>query len=261
MDCAQFHHFTQTLEQTLQADARVLALVAIGSLAQPTRIDQWSDHDFWVITTTAAQADFLADLSWLPDPAAIVLTLRPAQSYYTVLYTSGHMAEFAVFGPQDLDRGRLTHYRMLFDKAKITPQIAALATAVQQDQQRSYDASSTFAHFLITLCTGSAHAMRGEGLSAHTYIFQYALDALLKLIVHSIPPEQTDLADPFNPRRRFEQLYPTLSTTLALWLNLPPAVAAGHMLDLAERLWPDGTLPLQALRATRAYLQTLGGAK
>jgi hypothetical protein len=259
MDHAQFHSFTHSLEHTLDADDRVLALVAIGSLAQPERVDLWSDHDFWVITTTAAQTDFLTDLSWLPDHRAIALTLRPAQQYYTVLYTTGHIAEFAVFGPHDLSRGRLTHYRMLFDKDDITTRIQAIATHVQQEQQSGYNASATFGHFLITLCTGVGRATRGEWLSAHTYIFQYAVDALLTLITHHVPPQRPDLSDPFDPRRRFERIYPDLSTTLARLLTLPPAVAARHMLDLAERLFADGTIALapQALSSTRAYVQAL----
>lgn len=259
MDHAQFHRFTYTLEHTLNTDDRVLALVAIGSLAHPERIDPWSDHDFWVITTTAAQTDFLTDLSWLPDHTAIAVTLRPAEQYYTILYTTGHIAEFAIFGPHDLERARLTHYRMLFDKDDITSRIQAIATQVQQEQQSGYNASATFGHFLITLCTGAGRAARGEWLSAYAYIFQYALDALLTLITHHIPPQRPELSDPFEPRRRFERVYPDLSTTLAHLLTLPPVVAARQMLDLAERLLTDGTAAFagQAVSTTRAYLQRL----
>jgi len=259
MDHEQFLRFTHTLEHTLAADERVLALVAIGSLAHPERIDRWSDHDFWVITTTAAQTDFLTDLSWLPDHLSIALTLRPAEQYYTELYASGHIAEFAVFGPHDLSRGRLTHYRMLFDKDDITTRIQTIATNIQQEQESGYNASATFGHFLIALCTGTGRAARGEWLSASTYIFQYALDALLTLITHHVPPQRPDLSDPFDPRRRFEQIYPDLSTTLIHMLTLPPAIAARHMLDVAEQLFPEGAIALapQALSATRTYLQAL----
>jgi hypothetical protein len=196
VDHEQFQRFTHTLEHTLAADDRVLALVAIGSLAHPERIDR-SDHDFWVITTTAAQADFLTDLSWLPGNRSIALTLPPAEQYYTVLYADGHIAEFAVFGPHDLSRGRLTTYRLLFDKEDITSRVQAIATNVQQ-QQSDYNASATVGHFLITLCTGAGRAARGEWLSAHTYIFQYALDALLTLITHHVPPQWPELSDPLS---------------------------------------------------------------
>jgi hypothetical protein len=263
MDQTQFHSFTHSLTQTLAADDRVLALVAIGSLAQSERVDRWSDHDFWVITTTAAQAGFLTDLSWLPDHTAIALTLRPAEQYYTVLYATGHIAEFAIFGPHDLARGRLTSFRMLFDKGDITTHIQTIARNIQQEQASGYNASATFGHFLIALCTGAGRAARGEVLSASTYIFQYALDALLTLITHHIPPQRPDLSDPFDPRRRFERVYPDLSTTLIRLLTLPPASAARQMLDVAEQLFPDGTIALapQAVSTTRAYLQVLEQAQ
>jgi hypothetical protein len=256
----QFHSFTHALVHRLEADDRVLALVAIGSLAQSERVDAWSDHDFWVIATAAAQTELLTDLSWLPDAPEIALTLRPAPQYYTVLYKSGHIAEFAVFTPQELTRGRLTHYRMLFDKAEIAPQIQTIATAVQQEQQQAYDASATFSHFLITLCTGAGRAARGEWLSAHTYIFQYAVDALLTLITHHIPSEEsTDSGDLFDPRRRFEQRYPELSTKISPLFLQPPAIAARHLLDLAEQLFAEDTIMRapQALPTARAYLKTL----
>ena len=64
---------------TVAAAGRVLALVAIDSLAQSERIDRWSRHDFWVVTTTAAQADFLTDLSSLPDHTVLAMTPRPAE--------------------------------------------------------------------------------------------------------------------------------------------------------------------------------------
>lgn len=34
----------------------MLGLVALGSMAQHARLDQWSDHDFWVITVIGERA-------------------------------------------------------------------------------------------------------------------------------------------------------------------------------------------------------------
>jgi hypothetical protein len=259
MDLAKFHAFTQVLTKTLKADDRVLALVAIGSLAHLEHIDPWSDHDFWMITIDSAQTAFLTDLSWLPDQTEIALALQPAQQYYTVLYKSGHIAEFAVFGLQDLALGRLSHYRMLFDKDSIAPRIQAIAAQVHQDQQSGYNASAILGHFLVTLCTGAGRAARGESLSANTYIYHYAVDALLTLITHHVPPLKPDLVDPFDPRRRFERAYPDLGTILAGLHHLPPVVAARHMLDLAQELFPDGSIWVgsEALQTTRAYLRMI----
>jgi hypothetical protein len=256
MDSTQFHKFTEILQHTLSADDRVRALVGIGSLAQPERVDCWSDHDFWVITTAEGQAHFLNDLSWLPDHTAIALALRPAPEYYTVLYTTGHTAEFAVFAHTDLSRGQLDRYRMLFDKSDIRTQIQAIQERTQS-KQHAADPVHTIGHFLVTLCTGVARDARGERLSAHTYIFQYALDDLLTLITQHIPTQQSDLCDSFDPRRRFEQAYAELSTLLAPTLRLTPRVAALHLLDMAEQLFQNRipAFPTPAVTATRAYLQ------
>jgi hypothetical protein len=258
MDLTQFHQFTETLQHTLSADERVRALVGIGSLAQPERVDRWSDHDFWVITTAEGQAHFLDDLSWLPDHSAIALALRPAPEYYTVLYNTGHIAEFAVFALTDLARGQLDRYRMLFDKSDIRTQIQAIYARTQEKQQAG-DPAHTIGHFLVALCTGAARDARGERLSAHTYIFHYALDHLLTLITQQIPTQPADLLDCFDPRRRFEQAYPDLSALLEPMLTLTPTAAALHVLDLAERLFQGRmpAFPAPAVTATRAYLQTI----
>jgi hypothetical protein len=257
MNSPQFQQFTATLQHTLSADDRVRALVGIGSLAQPERVDRWSDHDFWVITTAEGQAHFLNDLSWLPDYSAIALALRPAPEYYTVLYTSGHIAEFAVFALTDLARGQLDRYRMLFDKDDIRPQIQAIYERTLGKQQSIDNLAQRSGHFLVALCTGAARDARGERLSAQTYVFQYALDDLLTLITQHIPAQQSDLADRFDPRRRFEQAYPDLSKVLAPIFTLTPTAAALRLLDLAEGLFQDcmPALPAPAVTATRAYLQ------
>jgi hypothetical protein len=255
MDSSQFQKFTNTLQRTLDADERVRALIGIGSLAQPERLDRWSDHDFWVIATAEGQAHFLNDLSWLPDHTTIVLALRPAPEYYTVLYTSGHIAEFAVFAVTDLARGQLDGYRMLFDKDDIREQIQAIY-ARSASKQPADDPARAIGHFLVTLCTGAARDARGERLSAHTYIFQYALDELLRLITQHIPAQQSGLGDRFDPRRRFENAYPDLSALLAPLLTLTPLAAAPRLLGIAEDLFHAmPAFPAPAAAATRDYLQ------
>lgn len=258
MDSTQFQKFTDTLQHTLSADDRVRALVGIGSLAQPERVDRWSDHDFWVITTAEGQAHFLNDLSWLPDHSAIALALRPAPEYYTILYTTGHIAEFAVFALTDLARGQLDRYRMLFDKSDIRAQIQAVFERTQARQQTT-DPARTIGHFLVALCTGAARDARGERLSAHTYIFQYALDDLLTVITQHIPAQQPELLDRFDPRRRFEQAYPDISALLEPIHTFTPTAAALHLLALAEHLFQDcmPSFPTLAVAATRAFLQTI----
>ena len=84
-----FQNFIEQLQARLDADPRVLGLVLLGSTADASYRDAWSDHDFWVITETGAQGVYLDTPAWLPDAASILLTARHGISYRTVLYRDG----------------------------------------------------------------------------------------------------------------------------------------------------------------------------
>src|SRR5881409_743059 len=51
MTPAEYDQLSERLRTRLEGDARVLALVALGSTAFPERRDTYSDHDFWVVVT------------------------------------------------------------------------------------------------------------------------------------------------------------------------------------------------------------------
>ncbi|MCP4416424.1 MAG: hypothetical protein GY805_07370, partial [Chloroflexi bacterium] len=68
MNLNEFEQYNEQLRQKLADDPRVLGLVALGSMAQQDfQPDEWSDHDFFVITIQGVQEDMRQDLSWLPQ--------------------------------------------------------------------------------------------------------------------------------------------------------------------------------------------------
>ncbi len=89
-------------------------------MAHHARRDQWSGHVFWVITEANAQEALLDNLSCLPYPTQIAFAVRPAPSYYIVLYHDGHIVEFAVFDMEHVAEGKLNQYRVLFDRGQVT---------------------------------------------------------------------------------------------------------------------------------------------
>lgn len=73
MDVADYRAFTQALAGGLKADARVVGLVAVGSMAERDYApDEWSDHDFFVLTRPGEQEAFRSDLSWLPRAGVLL---------------------------------------------------------------------------------------------------------------------------------------------------------------------------------------------
>src|SRR3954451_8401798 len=96
-----YRAFTEELRTRLTDDERVIGLVALGSMAdRDYSPDEWSDHDFFVITEPGGQEALRVDLDWLPRREEVALAMRETEHGLLVLYEDGHMLEFAVF---DLD--------------------------------------------------------------------------------------------------------------------------------------------------------------
>lgn len=230
----EFEHFSTVLQQRLQLDEQVFALIALGSMAEPQRADAWSDHDFWIITASGKDDELLADLSWLPNAEQIVAPIRQAPRYYTVLYANGHVAEFAIFTPETMVNGKLSTYRVIFDRfglSRTLQQIAHQATA-QPDEIR---ALALLHNFLVTLLTGVGRAARGEILSGDKYTTYVAVDLLLELVGCYVPTAQPALVDPLDARRRCEVVYPELAGSLQMILRLPMPERACQLLEMADK--------------------------
>ena len=68
MESTQFEAFTAGLAGSLEPRSEILALVLLGTTARSEFRDEWSEHDFWVVTRPGYQDTLLNDLSWLPRP-------------------------------------------------------------------------------------------------------------------------------------------------------------------------------------------------
>jgi hypothetical protein len=238
MDQHTYAQFTQTLHERLVADDRVLGLIALGSMADPLRRDQWSDHDFWVITQTGAQEYFLTDLSWLPNAQDIILPFRQGTQYYTVLYRTGHSVEFAVFDRDQMQHGKTERYDVLFDKATIAADMQRIHAQTITSVRAAHDAVSDTTicnYFFLQLLVGVQRHVRGEVLSSQTYIAFLAVDNLLSLIHRYIPPQHPTMRDTFDTRRHFERRYPAIAQEIRLCLTQASPAAALGLLDIADK--------------------------
>src|SRR5690606_13079567 len=111
------------------ADDRVQGLVLLGSTANQSHPpDQWSDHDFFVITTSGDQEHFRTSFGWLPDCEAIVLTVRETAHGLKVLYDSGHLLEYAVFDLDEIAQAKANEYLVAFDRNGVTDAMEDIVT-------------------------------------------------------------------------------------------------------------------------------------
>lgn len=234
MDLDSYRSFTQRLRTRLESDARVLGLVAVGSMAERGRTpDAWSDHDFFVITVAGVQESFRQDLSWLPDSERIVLKVRETAHGLKVLQDDGHLLEFAIFDEAELHLARVNDYRVLLDRAHLEAGLRHLQTK-STSEAASFDVERSFALFLSALLVGAGRTARGEVLSGSAFIKQHALGHLLPVLAHCLPRGSERQLDNLDPFRRFEREFPEQGRTLHQLLLREPGLCARQLLSFAE---------------------------
>ncbi|MBN2471455.1 MAG: hypothetical protein JXN59_12085 [Anaerolineae bacterium] len=255
MNRADYDAFTAALIANLRDDPRVLGLIAAGSMANTSHApDAYSDHDFWIITEPGAQEHFRTVYDWLPECDRIALAFRETQHGVKLLYDFGHLVEYAVFAPEELAVTRLNSTRVLLDQGDISALAAQIVdrTAAEHAARRA-DPAFLFGQFITHLWVGVGRHYRGEQLSGHAFVKNFALGDLLPLIAAVVPAEHPDRLDNIDPARRFEQAYPALGAEINALLLLAVPEAAAGLLRLADRLL-QGALPDYPAEAVQVVL-------
>src|SRR3954452_5946106 len=82
-----YRAFTNELAERVRRESFAIGLVAVGSMAdRDYSADEWSDHDFFVITHRVRQEALRTDIAWLPSRARIVLEFKETEHGVTVVY-------------------------------------------------------------------------------------------------------------------------------------------------------------------------------
>ncbi|HET9711870.1 MAG TPA: hypothetical protein VFP64_08310 [Pyrinomonadaceae bacterium] len=254
MDAVQFDNYTERLRVSLESVREVVGLVVLGSTANSTLRDEWSDHDFWIITEVGAQDALLEDLSWLPDNQNIALTVKHLPHGRTIVLRNRHKVEFAVFDATEVGSGKVDRYRVLIDRGGIAELVATVHDAtLRQAQARPV----TLENLCVVLWSACERHMRGELLSARQYMDGFAIDRLLSLISNNEPAEES--SDTLDPRRRLEQRSTELAAEVMAIRDQPVPEAALQLLAIAEReLKPKApTLAWDKVTMVREWISAL----
>ncbi len=236
----EFLDFETQLTARLEAHSDVIGLVFVGSAADHSRFDEWSDHDFFVITREGAGESLRQDLSWLPDAEQISLQPRETAHGLKVVYSNGHVLEFAVFNDSELELAGANAFLVTLDKSgniadRMTALAAKSAASALKATTGDYRPGIQFELFLCQLLIGVGRARRGELLIAGEHVRSWAVAGLVGLSKHWLPvAEGTEhLADNLAPLRRFERQYPSLGAAIAASQSLPVEECAKGLLEIA----------------------------
>ncbi len=256
MDRPAFDSFVRSLEASLASDSRVVGLVALGSMSGlGVPADEFSDHDFFVVTVSGAQEAFRTDLGWLPGAEGAVLVHRETAHGLKVVLPDGHLLEFAVFDLDELLVARANRYAVLFDRGGVAVRMAEVAAKPVELPADRWLSGQLLGNLLV----GGGRAARGELLSARLFVAGYATGHLLRLLSRHVPAEAVVTLDDLDPFRRFERAYPGLGGELNAALARDPLEAALALLDLAHRelgpilpAWPSGAVEAVGKRLREA---------
>ena len=231
MDPSAYESVTRSLQAGLEDDSRVVGLVALGSMSgDDPAPDDFSDHDFFVVTRSGAQEAFRTGLGWLPGAERVVLVHRETEHGLKVILDDGHLLELAVFDLEELGVARANRYRVLLDRGGVAERMAEVAAKPVEAPTDRWLCGQLLGNLLV----GGGRAARGELLSARLFVAGHAAGHLLRLLARHAPAEAPVPLDDLDPFRRFEAAYPRLGAAVNSALARPPLEAALALLELGS---------------------------
>ena len=234
----KFLAYSEQLAVNLDARAEVVGLVFLGSAAETTRADEWSDHDFFVISVDDQAEALRQNLDWLPNFDQISIAVRETDHGLKVVYQDGQVLEFAVFKDSELEMASAKGFAVALDKCNLQERMQAIAAKTSPE---TLNRKREFELLLCQLLIGVGRARRGEQLIAGQHLRSWAINNLLGLVRQNVLPiAGTETAqDNFSRYRRFEQQYPELGERIELAQQLPLEACARALLAIAIEVSGD----------------------
>lgn len=256
-----FSRLSDELEQACRATDGVIGLVLLGSAADATRRDEWSDHDFFVLLEPGREHDVRVDMSWLPRFEDIVLLAREGDIGFVVGYSDGHVFEFAAATTDELAGALADDALIVYDSDGSVARLIKGARERAESGDRLAAPSEELAVndmrlVLVKLLIGVGRARRGELLNGSHFVRTWAVDLLVRVVRARIPSQLPSFRDKIDPLRRFERGYPELATRIDEVLAQDVEHAARGLFDLVREVLEPGwdAFPSDAADAVAARL-------
>jgi hypothetical protein len=248
-----FELFSSRLRDSLASRDDVIGLVWMGSAAARHRVDEWSDHDFALVTADGAEETYRTDLSWLPDFASVALAAREAHGGVKVIYDDGHVLEFGVTSLDGLSVWHANVYEVALDRGGVAEAFVRVAGREKPNDAAQFDREIGL--FVALLLIGVGRFRRGEVLVASQLVRTIAVGHLVTAWRLAQPtPRLADLDD-LDPFRRFELVYPEAGKAIAEAIERDVESAGRALLELAEAAFGDrADFPVRGVAAVRSRL-------
>ena len=187
----------ETLSISAQKSPHTIALVGAGSAgAEISRMDEFSDIDFFLIVEDGYSSDFINDNSWFGNQLPIVFAFRDTEHGNKVFLENGVFLEFAIFTQAELALYGIPGLRTIWCKPGF--ELPYFSVTQSTERELSYYVNQALSNLLV----GALRLRRGERFAALAMIERYALTNLLTAYRLK---NKLKIEDPFNIERRAEQ--------------------------------------------------------
>ncbi len=252
---------TELLQIRLQQIARIvrdsdwgLGLLGLGSAGrEDSRLDSYSDLDFFAIVMSEAKPGLLRDCSWLAAAAPVAWQFRNTADGYKLLFEDGIYCEFALFSPEELDDAVYAPGRFIWRYESLDARLELPKNRPSQNADESRNADWLLGEIISCIYVGVCRFRRGETLSAMIFVERHAFSMLLELMLRESPGEDSVQPDRFSPDRRIEFRYPGIEAVLGTFLNGygKTLQSASAMLEYLTSRWE---LPAPMVRAVEELI-------
>lgn len=235
----RFQKLTDALQRVCQQRDGVIGLVLLGSTADAERRDEWSDHDFFVLIEPGTEEANRAAIDWLPEPERIAIAAREGAFGFSVVYDDGHIFEFAVATPSELESAPMNDSLIVHDEGPVTNLVNTSTRRVTASDPladpSAIESANEVALMMVKLMIGVGRARRGELLAGGQMVRTWATNHLIKAIRGRVKTPGPSRRDTLDPVRRFEFEYSELGTRIARIMEEPVEEAALRLFELARR--------------------------
>ena len=187
----------ETLAIAAQQSPHAIALVGAGSAgAESSRMDEYSDIDFFLIVEDGFSPAFIDDNSWFGSLLPISFAFRDTEHGNNVLLENGVFLEFAIFTEAELALFGIPGLRTIWSKPGFT--LPDFPSKEISEREISYYVNQALSNLLV----GALRLKRGERLAALVMIERHALTNLLNAYRLK---NNLKIEDPYVIERRAEQ--------------------------------------------------------
>lgn len=238
----RFAEISTGLADAVRAHDDMIGLAFLGSASDSAaaRRDQWSDHDFFAITTPGRGALVRPDLSWLPDPHRIVLTAREGDIGFVAVYDDARVLEFALADAAELSGALADAATVVVDDDEGSTASLIASARARARARDEFDPANDVRLVLVKLLIGTGRARRGETLAAGSLVRQWAVEHLVRAIRGRRGSGEGSARDIIDPVRRFDVDFPSEAARIAAAAAAPVEVAAEELFALTREFLEPG---------------------